>query len=304
MSKPLRVVNPVDVTDSMLLACNVPEADYPAWSAATAYATGARVLRTATHRIYERLVAGTTATAPESDSANWADVSASNRWKMFDTTISSRTAHAGQITLTLAPGTIHSSVAFIDVIARSVRVKQVNAVDGVIYDQTINLQSPPEEANFWSYVFDPIVCRRTAVMVEMPLYGASTTLEITIDNGTGVAECGALLVGRTRSLGNLGVQRGAQVGIQDYSRKERNDYGEYTIVPRAYSKRAQIDILIPNGQLDATQNLFADLRTRPTLWVGHDDYEALVIYGYYKEFAAVISYPDFSQCHLEIEGLI
>ena len=305
MSNPLRLLKPLTITDSLLTASSLAETDYAAWNPATAYNAGDRVIRTGVHRIYERLIAGTTATAPESDPANWLDYSATNRWKMFDALVGSQSvAAAGTITLTLTPGTIHNAVALINLAATSVRVKQTNTTDGVVYDQTISLQSPPSLPDWWTYFFEPIYQKTTALAIDMPTYLASTTVEITITNTAGNAACGACLIGRVQAVGDQGIQYGAKVGITDYSRKERNSFGEYRVVERAWNKRADMAMLVPNNQIDGLQALFASLRTTPTLWVGADGYESLAVYGYYKDFSAVISYPTYSQMSLEIEGLI
>jgi hypothetical protein len=52
----LIVVPPLAITDSILVigsppATNVPENDYAAWSGATTYAQGDRVILTSTHKI-------------------------------------------------------------------------------------------------------------------------------------------------------------------------------------------------------------------------------------------------------------
>jgi len=53
----LRLVKPVDITDAMLTS-SVPETDHPEWLPTTSYAAGARVIKTATHRIYESAAGG------------------------------------------------------------------------------------------------------------------------------------------------------------------------------------------------------------------------------------------------------
>lgn len=305
MSTPLRILKPIPVTDSILTSSSLTETDYPAWNAATAYAVGDRVIRTTTHRIYERIIAGTTATAPEIDTANWFEYSATNRWKMFDALVGSQSAASGStLTVTLTPGTIFNAVALLNVAATSARVKVTNATDGVVFDTTYSMQSPPSMADYWNYFFEPIYQKTTALALDMPTYGSGTTVEITISNTGGNAACGACLVGRTQTVGDMGIKTGAQIGITDYSRKERNAFGEYQVVERAWNKRSQMAMLVPNNQLDGLQSLFASLRTTPTLWVGADNYESLAIYGYYKDFSAVIAYPNHSQMNLEIEGLI
>src|SRR5690606_11719085 len=87
----MRIIKPVDVTPAILTSSNVPETDYAAWSAATAYAVGDKV--TYNHRNYEALVAHTGAN-PETDTSDppkWLDLGADNRWRMFDDKVGSLT---------------------------------------------------------------------------------------------------------------------------------------------------------------------------------------------------------------------
>lgn len=304
MSTPLQILRPIAVTDAVLTASNVPETDYPAWNAATAYVLGDRVIRTSTHRVYERLAPGTTATAPETDLANWLDISATNRWKMFDTLVSSQTVHNASIVLTLTPGAIHNAIALVGLNADSVRIRQINGTDGVTYDKTTALQAPPSRPDWWTYFFEPIYRKQTALALDLPTYIANTTVEVTINHTSNTPAVGALLLGVALPVGDLPPLSGAQVGITDYSRKERNAFGEMQLVERAWNKRSQVRVLIPNNQLDATQDLLARIRATPTLWVASQQLESLAIYGFYRDFSAVIAYPDYSECQLEIEGLI
>lgn len=49
----MKVIRPIDIGETQLLASNVVEADYPQWSAGTTYGADTRVISLATHRIYE-----------------------------------------------------------------------------------------------------------------------------------------------------------------------------------------------------------------------------------------------------------
>ena len=108
----MKVIKPVTVTDAVLISSTAPETDYAAWAAGTAYSVGNRVIRTSTHRIYERMVAGTTATAPELDSVNWIDIAPTNRWAMFDGEVSTQTALASPLTVVIKPGLVNGLALF------------------------------------------------------------------------------------------------------------------------------------------------------------------------------------------------
>ena len=85
-----QVLYPYTITDPVLTSSSVPETDHAAWVSGTTYAAGDRVIRTGTHRIYERLIPGAGTTPPESDSANWLDAAPTNRWAMFDGAVGTR----------------------------------------------------------------------------------------------------------------------------------------------------------------------------------------------------------------------
>ena len=100
------------------------------------------------------------------------------------------------------------------------------------------------------------------------------------------------------------VAMGASMGIQDYSRKEVDDFGNYEIVERAFAKRADWDVLIPRARTDLFINTLASLRARPALYIGGTKEDATSVYGFPRDFGIVIEYPLHTQCSVELEGLI
>ena len=297
----LKLLVPTQITAAMLTASNVPETDYAEWAAGTAYTLGQRVIRASTHSVYERLVAGTTATAPESDATNWLKVGPTNRWKCFDQSISVATSQAGSITYTITPGVIVTSVALLGLIGTSVRVKMTDPVDGVVYDKTTLLQAPPNQSEWYRYFFEPIKTQTQVITLDLPSY-RTAVFEITVTAATGNATLAELIFGNALVIG-MGVQVGARVGITDYSRKEKDAFGNYTLVKRAWSKKAVYDMTLNNSEIDYLQTVFADIRSTACVWIGSDQLESTVIYGFYKDFSVTIIYRDFSTCTLEIEGL-
>src|SRR5690606_30128502 len=101
------------------------ENDYPQWAAGTTYALGARVIKIATHRMYESAIPGNVGHDPaDPATTQWFDIGPTNARAMFDQALETRSAAAGSLTFTLAPGSI-DAVAALEVEAASVRV-QVN----------------------------------------------------------------------------------------------------------------------------------------------------------------------------------
>lgn len=269
----LLLIQPVDLTAAHLVASDVAEADYAEWADWTIYALGARVISTTTHRIYESVVANNVANEPTATPAVWLDVGPTNRWAMFDQALGTATVRNGGIAVTLAPGAV-DAVALLDVVgAATVRVQ------GTGYDQIKAAGAGP------------------ITFLDLP--GAGGDIVITVA-GAGAVSVGTLLVGTLVGLGL--TETSPTSGITDYSRKEVDDFGDATIVERAWAKKSTQNALIRTDAVDIVANRIAAVRARPSLWIAAEGSDALTIYGYFKEFSIEVS-ENVSKLALTIEGL-
>ncbi len=295
----MRIIKPVEITPAILTSSNVPETDYAAWSAATAYAVGDR--RTYNHRNYEALVAHTGAN-PETDTSDppkWLDLGADNRWRMFDDKVGSLTEQAGSIAVELQPGAVINSVALFNLLGRSATVTLTDPSEGVVYQRTVSLVDAGV-SNWYDYFFAPIGRQTDFVLLDLPAYGTAT-LSVTIDNADGTAQVGHMVMGRQAEIGV--ALYGSGVGITDYSRKQTDDFGNAVIVERAFSKRAEFDVSLETSQVARVQRLLAGIRAQPVVWIGEASYEATVLFGYYRDFQISISGPSVSDASITVEGL-
>jgi hypothetical protein len=303
MGQPLSFIPPIEITPARLTATNIPMPDTAVgeveWVVGTTYALGARVIVSADLTLYESLQAGNVGKAPATNPTWWVKVSAANRYRMFDTINSSQSTRAGLIDVTVTPSSVVNSLALLNIAAQSVRVRMTDPVDGVVYDQTFVLQAPPLLANWWNYFFDPIT-NKTDFFVSLPSYG-SASIRVEIVNAA-TAACGAMLIGSAIPIGD-GVEYGASLGIQDYSRKERNEFGDIVLVERSFAKRASYRMLVPNGDRPSVNRLLAQYRAKPSLWVGVEGEEDTYIYGIYKDYQFVIEFTEHSVLTLDLEGL-
>lgn len=301
----MKLVTPIAVNDAVLTSSNVTENDYAAWAAGTTYALGAYVIKTSTHRIYKSLQAGNIGHDPaaEADPANpvwWQDYSATNRWKMFDGVVGAQTTKADSVSVTLVPSALVDTVALLNVSAASAQVVVTDATDGVVYDQTQLLTSDSGITDWYGYFFSPIVRSYDVQFVDLPRYlGASIAITLT-DTGQTVA-VGECIAGLARLLG--GTMYGAKIGIRDYSVKEQDAFGNFTILQRAYSRRGTFQLYVDAGFTSELETILAGYRATAVLWSGTDIHAATLIYGFYKDFDIDIAYPALSLCSLEIEGL-
>ncbi|WP_171695060.1 hypothetical protein [Methylomonas sp. ZR1] len=267
----------------------------------TTYGLGdrVRIVGTNTHLVFESLQAGNVA-HDVSEPTWWLHVGSTNRWKMFDEAINSQSVNPNTIDLTFTTTDRIDTVALLNIAGLSVRIIMTDAIDGVVYDKTTSLISDSGITDWYSYFYEPIARKTDFVAFDLPPYYAATVRVILSDPGYNVA-IGALLLGFKKVLG--GTQYGAKAGIQDYSVKKRDDFGNYTILERAYNKNASFTFWVVAGNVDYLQNLLATYRATPILYIGTEDYRSTVIYGFYKDFSITIAYPTESLCNLELEGL-
>jgi len=295
----MKAVKPTAITAAMLVSTDATET-YTAWNAATAYIVGDIVLRTTTERLYQRLVAGTTATAPESDTTNWLDIAPSNKWAMFDGEISTATTKSTSLTVVLKPGYVNS-LALFGLVGSNLAVTVRDALAGnIVYTLSQDLDGTII-ADWYQYFFEPAVQLAEVVLTDLPPYlDGHITIAIT---GGGTVKCGILLAGTVYTLGD--TEAGASASIIDYSRKDTSAAGITSFVRRAYSKRMSARLMLPNAQLNKVQRVLADLRATPCAWIATDasGFEPLTIYGFYRDFSIDVAYAVLSYCSLEIEGL-
>jgi hypothetical protein len=302
MMKQIRVVKPLPITDAILYATDVAEADHAAWSSGTTYALGARVISTTTHKIYESLQAGNLAKDPTNaaNAAWWVAVSPTNRWKLFDTSNSTQTAKATSLYYELKPGVACTAAAALNISdATSIRVRVTDPTAGLVYDKTTSLIAPMTTADWYAYFFEGIEYRSNHVALDLPSYPAAT-IRVDLAGGSGLA-VGVLLIGQPKTIG--APRAGLRSGITDYSRKEVNEFGDTVLTQRAFAKRASVNALIERNVRDMTFDLLASLRATPALWVVADDIDPSIVFGWYRDFELLIEYADFAELQIDIEGL-
>lgn len=298
----MKVITPVPVTDAILMSSNVPEADFPVWSASTNYTLGAKVIRTTTHKIYVCLVAGVDATPPESSvllaTPHWAEYGPTNRWAMFDNQVSTETVKSSPIVVTIKPGIV-DSLALVNVYGGSVTVEMTYERQ-TVYSVTKGLDLS-KVSDWYGYFFAGFELIDQVVFSDLPPF-AGGEITVTI-SGEDTVSCGALVVGSTYYLGEIKYE--PSIEIQDYSVKQTDEFGTTTFVQRKYAKKLECALWIENNRLNALFNKIARLRAVPSLWIPSDDIrmDLLTVFGWYSGFSITIPYPNDSLCTLQIQGL-
>jgi hypothetical protein len=299
----MKVIVPMTVSDTTLSTSNVTENDYSAWSGATAYVVGNRViLTTGYHQIFE-CIANNTNKHPVTDAAAatyWVEVSATNRWKAFDGKINDHTTRASSISYTFAPDMIVDRIAFFGLLASSIDIVVKDSMAATVYSATIDLVDRTDSVTWFSWLLDPIQYDTEALSIAIPGY-VGNTVQVTI-NSSGTAEVGQIVIGRTQSLGTPLV--GTEVGFDDYSLIERDEFGSPTIVERSYTDTVQFQFTFPMEDARRVKRIVVSLRARPAVFFTDEVDISLgtLVYGIHKGFSVPLQLGA-SFASLEVEGL-
>lgn len=303
MAKPFIVVPPVIITNGMLVSTDVPEDDaYSEWDAGASYVKGDRVKLSTAHKVYEAASANLNK-PPLTNKTIWLEVGATNRWKVFDNRSLSQTEKTGSMTYTLLTGKVTNTVGLINVQAKTARIRVTDPIDGLVYDKEKEFLGIISKGDWYEYFFEEVTRATDMVFDDLPSYG-SASVQVDIDNATNLCKCGVITLGFKRTIG-LGVQQGAGTGIQDYSRRETNDFGDIDFVKRGYAKTASFQIPITNVEVDVVHRLLTSIRATPTLFVGSELYpSSTIIFGWYRQYDVTIQYRYISELSIDVESLL
>ena len=299
------LIRPVEITDSNLTSSNVLEDDYAEYVAGTTYVVDDYVIVKGTvHKVYVSLQAANLGNYPPDNTSGetpyWLEVGSTKPWRMFDTQVATQTEATTEIIVEIAPGRINS-LAMLEVEAAEIEVTLTDPVAGIVYNETIDMVSDSGVQDLYAYFYEPIVRDTDAVKLDIPPY-VDATLKVEIRNTGGTAKIGMMVVGTKKFLGTTKWK--PQISILEYSRKETDDFGNPTLVVRKSARLMNVDLFMDTSYASELRRTLAEYSAVPVVWVGHEDYQSTIIYGFYRSFAIVLDNYSTSDCTLDIEGLI
>lgn len=300
-----KVIIPTAVTDTALKSCTVaePASGETEWDAATAYTLGQEAIRATLHKKFKRKAAGTTATAPESDAANWLEIGATNRWAQFDQKIGSRTTvPSGNITTVLELGSIEG-VALLDLRGKSVTVTLKQTPGGpVAWTRSQNLDDTPVQS-VYDWMYGEYRQLYNVIFSDLPGQFPSGELTVTVTGNADGAAIGALVAGRVHAIGL--TQYGAGSGLLNWGKVVDDGFGNRTWEEGDYANRVTLPLVIENSDMTRVKRLLTTVRSTPSVYVAGcmPEYDSLNCYGVYRDLYITIPHYGFVTCNLEIDGL-
>ena len=288
-----------------VVTSNVDENDAPLWDEDDAYTAGNQVVVLGqVHKLFESIGANTNKYPPDHPE-EWIDQGATNRWRMFDMsvgaekqTVSTESSNTVQVLLELDQ--IVTSVTLLNMEANNVRIIMRDEFGEIVYDHYEDLLQSTPSSDWWSFFFATRSSIKTLVLTDLPSVQPST-IEMILDGDAFPAKIGKMIVGEAVEIGC--ARYGTSVGIVDFSRKERDPFGNNFILERRYIDRADFDVQIPTSTIDNVKAILTAARATPTLYIGDEQFASTVIYGFYRDFSIIISGPKRSDLTIQVESI-
>lgn len=140
--------------------------------------------------------------------------------------------------------------------------------------------------------------------LDMPLYtpgDEKITIAITAGS-SGIAKCGYLCMGRLNKIGYPTYS--LNLGMMDYSHKERDEFGNIEVIKRDFSQLISYNAWVKTEEINQLKRLMSQLRNIPAAYIAHPDLEESLTIGFYRDFSINITDYDVSLFSLEVEGLV
>ena len=298
----MKIIKPTAVTSASLISSSVPEPDVDEmlWVATKNYAVNEEAIRTETHGRYARKVPGISATPPESDSANWRLVGPTNRFAMFDRKVGTASTSEGSVSVTIQAGGV-SGLGALELVGSSASVMVKDAPGGtVVYERDISLDGTLVNS-VYDWLFSDFEQLTDFVLTDLPQHYTNAEVSFAVFGAT--ASVGVLQVGQVLEIG--GTEYGAKVGIIDFSKKNKDEFGNSDLLEREYSKTGSFQVMTAKADFNKIYRRLASLRATPCIYIGVDavGFEPMIIYGWYRDFGIAVPYPTRHLLNIEIEGL-
>ncbi|WP_339883632.1 hypothetical protein [Vreelandella maris] len=295
----MKIIRPTPVTEGRLTGSDVPIDDYPVWTAGE-YNEGDSVVVgieafEALETTSDEPVAGASKTPP-----SWLRLGYVNKWRMFRDGRDSKTRQDGGIATTVTPGQVANGLALLGLEGLSVTVTMTDPVEGIVYQRTEQITDISVN-NWYDWYFLPYGFREDFVFTDMPPYsGAEISVVVNTSNPADTAAVGRYVIGMVRDLGL--TLYGTSVRTQDFSVRERDGFGNLTIVRRRQIRLVDYRVDVETPLVDSVKRELDQIANEETVFIGADHLGSTIIFGFYRDFDITISNYALSAATLEVEG--
>jgi len=204
---------------------------------------------------------------------------------------------AESIVLEGRPQVLWNAVGLFDIAADSATVEIVN---GPVYSSTKNLKHPDPLSDDFPNI---LRCVWTDLPDVDPVAYPTAFVRVTLSAPGRLAHLGFLTVGPRTNFFAC-VLYGTSISITDYSRKERDTFGNIDIIERGYSNLVNYALAYDDTLLDQIRDYLASRRVALTVYVGLVDDPKTICLGYYEDFNIGLEPGPVSEGTLIVDSVV
>lgn len=319
-SRGMMLITPGTIIKEMLVSSTAETSELPLWNETQCYRRGEQV-RTINGRMWEALYNSSVATYNKcltlynigmspayamipSNTCKyvgegeywWKEIILpSNEMRMFDFSLETETVAVGPLIVEVAPQFPFNGFAVFGVTAKSVKVWM-----GTKYYRRFDLE-------YENPLFDSVLYKDSFVETNLPQIDGMT-LKFEFEGvgpnllvAAGTVKVGVLAIGMRKYIGLDCYQ--TEVGITDYSKKDRDVFGLPVLVEDTYSDRVNYIFEAQSSDLYRIRDLFSEHRAMPTAYIGYSPREETHVFGLYQDFRIPIDNVAVSTGTLEVLGM-
>lgn len=282
----MNLIDPIMMSQDKIVngSYNVVQ-DIAIWSSTTTYSKGQQVVLNAWGAITcESLIDNNGNQHPATTPTAWLKKGASNYAAMFDSVNGTKTKRLDNIQLTVQTSELITAIGLVGLDASSVRVVMTDTTynQGVVYDKTISLKTLPAY-DWYTFIFAEFVKESVAIFDDLPPY-RNAQITITINSyATGnYAEVGTIQLGKLEKIGLS--KYGFKSNFIDYSIKEADEFGNFTIVKRVNAETLEASVEVDTYRLSSIKRLREKLSATPIIWIGSKHHSITTGFGFFDQF--------------------
>ncbi|OAN71542.1 hypothetical protein A8B82_04475 [Sulfitobacter sp. EhC04] len=299
----MKLVKPVAISDNDILEVQVNDVDLvettAEWDIGTTYEPDDRVIaeEDATIYVYQCVnPSGSTGDYPQSDDGtNWVIYGVKSRFRPFDNQLSPQLVGNSKIRYKLDFISSLKPAGYYNVIFLNVDADTVKCATRLISNNAVQTDR--------SIDISGSVDNRFAVF-ENVYIDETMYLQVTAEAaGSVVIRLGEIVIGIPVDLGD--IETGSQTSIVDFSTKNVDEFGNVSIVERAYVDTSTFKFSFRTDQTRRISYELAQARATPACYHGGEGEEdkGLLVFGFWQDFRLTVN-TNSSLGTLEVQGLV
>lgn len=199
------------------------------------------------------------------------------------------------------------AVGFFNLYAGTIRLRLTHTDDGVVYDQTVGLIDDGYMDDWYDYFFMDVRLFKEHLFIDIPQYpNGEVAYEAWIvppgaNDGVAVGEIELISANR---IGDTVF--GTSLSYKDYSRKDTDQFGNFTFTQRPVSLVVDYDFVMDTAAIRYARTLVTDNRAKNAVFYAVDDDQTtgtLVFGRIARELEINLSGPNKSRATLSVESL-